>query len=105
LPQMPAVIPTSFEQFLGLIKADRSSLELKPGATGQVTITNGMAGSITLAIVQQIPGIEAKLENPDVPAGGKGVLTVHAGEKPASGSIQLRVKPIGPPLSVKVTIE
>jgi hypothetical protein len=104
-PQVPVVIPTSIEQFLGMIKADKNTLELKPGASGQVTITNGMPGLITLEIVQQIPGMEAKLENANVPAGGKGVLTVHAGEKPAFGAIQLRVKPIGPPLSIKVTID
>jgi hypothetical protein len=105
LPQTPVVIPTSVEQFFGMIKADKNTLDLKPGATGQVTFTNGTPGMITLVIVQQIPGVEAKLDNPTVPAGGKGVLTVQAGDHPVVGAIEVRVKPIGPPFAIKVTIE
>jgi hypothetical protein len=105
VPPNPVVIPGTVEQFLSNIKADRNTLELKPGATGQVTFTNGSPGAITLVILQQIPGMEAKFENATVPGGGKGVLTVHAGDKPTVGSIELRVKPIGPAFSIKVTIE
>ncbi len=104
-PLPPPVIPMSVEQFFSLIKADKTALSLKPGATGQVAITNGMTGMVSLVIVQQVRGVDAKLENPIVPAGGKAVLTVHAGAEAVSGVLRLQVKPIGPQISIQISIE
>jgi hypothetical protein len=104
-PRQPPMIPTNVNQFFSLIKADKTELTLKPGSSDQVTISNGTPGLMYLEIAQQIPGVEAKLESAAIPAAGKTVLTVHAGEQPASGVIGLRVKPIGPRIAIKVTVE
>ncbi len=104
-PPPPPVIPTTVEQFFSLIKADKTALSLKPGAIDQVVISNGTPGLVSLEIVQQVPGVEAKLEGAAVPAGGKAVLTVHAGRQATGGVIGLRVKPIGPQISIRVSVE
>lgn len=101
----PPMIPTSVGQFFNLIHADKTDLSLKPGASDQVTISNGTPGWVTLEIAKQVPGVEAKLQATLVPSGGKAVLTVHAGEQAAPGILIVGVKPIGPQISIKVSIE
>jgi len=101
----PPVIPSSVGGFLSLIKADKTELKLKPGASDQVVITNGTPGLILIDIVKQLPGVEAKLQGPAVPAGVKDVLTVTAGQEPVDGTVELWVKPIGPRISIKVTVQ
>jgi hypothetical protein len=101
----PPPIPATADQFFSLIKADKTVLSLKPGASDQVVISNGTPGLATLEIAQQAPGVEAKLDSAAIPAGGKAVLTVHAGGQAASGAIELRVRPIGPHISIKVSVE
>jgi uncharacterized cupredoxin-like copper-binding protein len=101
----PPVIPASVDQFFAMIKADKNELTLKPGASGEVTISNGTPGMIIVGIARQFAGVEAKLDVSGVPAGGKAVLTVHAGDHAASGVIRLDIKPIGPPIAVRVKIE
>jgi hypothetical protein len=103
--QPPPMIPTTLDQFFSLIKADKTALTLKPGASGQVVISNGAPGLIRLEIAQQLPGVEATLDSATVPAGGKGVLTVHAGQQTMSGVLGLRVKPIGPGISIRISVE
>jgi len=101
----PPPIPASVDQFFALVKADRTELSLKRGGVEKVTITNGTPGVMFLDIAQQVPGIEAKLEGVAVPAGGFTVLRVQAGDQAASGTIALRVKPIGPRIAIKVSVE
>jgi len=81
----PPTIPASVDQFFALIKADKTSLVLKPGASGQVVISNGTPGVTILEIASQVPGMEAKLDTAAVPAGGKAVLTLThmLGSEPA----------------------
>jgi len=103
-PALP-MIPATADQFFALIKADKTALSLKPGASDQVIVSNGTPGIIGLEIEQQVPGVEAKLDAVFYPAGGKAVLTVHAGQQSTSGVIALRVKPIGPRISIKISVE
>jgi hypothetical protein len=103
-PQPPP-IPTTVGQFFNLVKADKTELSLKPGASDKVVISNGTPGVVGLEIVQQIPGVAAKLDAAYYPTGGQAVLTVHAGPQVSSGVIILRVKPIGPRISIKVSVE
>jgi hypothetical protein len=104
-PPGPPVIPTSVEQFFSMIKADKTALSLKPGASDQVVIANGTPGLVSLVIVQQVPGVEAKLDSVDIPSRGKAVLAVTAGTGAVSGVIRLQVKPIGPRISIQVSVE
>ncbi|MGA9066808.1 MAG: hypothetical protein WB332_15620 [Bryobacteraceae bacterium] len=101
----PPMIPATAGQFFSLVKVDKKALSLKPGASDQVIISNGTPGLIGLEIAQQVPGVESKLQGAWVPAGGKVALTVHAGEQAVSGDLIVRVKPIGPRISIKVSIE
>lgn len=101
----PPVIPMSIEQFLALVKADKTALSLKPGASDQVVISNATSGVVTLAILQQVRGVEAKLDNAAIPAAGKAVLTVHAGPEAAPGVLKVAVRPVGRVISIKVSIE
>jgi hypothetical protein len=101
----PPAIPASVDQFFAMIKADKTELTLKPGASGEVTISNGTPGMIIVAVARQFLGAQAKFDISGVPAGGKAVLTVTAGDHPASGVIRLDIKPIGPPIAIKVKIE
>jgi len=104
-PPAPPVIPTSVAQFFSMIKADKTTLSLKPEASDQVTITNDTPGVVSLILAQQVPGVEAKLDIVDIPSRGKAVLAIHAGTEAASGYIRLQVKPIGPQISIKVSVE
>jgi hypothetical protein len=101
----PPPIPASVDQFFALIKADKTELSLKPGGTDRVIISNGTPGLINLEISRQIPGVEAKLDSGTVPGGGKAVLTVQAGQQPTTGLIGLRIRPIGPHIAIKVSVE
>ena len=102
---VPPVIPSSVEGFLSLVKADKNEVTLKPGASDQVVITNGTPGLILIDIVKRLPGVDAKLQGPAVPSGVKDVLTIQAGQQPVNGTIELWVKPIGPRISIKVTVQ
>jgi hypothetical protein len=93
------------EGFLSLVKADKNEVTLKPGASDQVVITNGTPGLILIDIVKRLPGVDAKLQGPAVPSGVKDVLTIQAGQQPVNGTIELWVKPIGPRISIKVTVQ
>lgn len=100
----PPMIPATVDQFFNLIKVDKTALSLKPGASDQVVISNGTPGLVGLEIAQQVPGVEAKLDSATVPAGGKAVLTVRAGQQATGGVIGLRVKPIGPRIAIQVSV-
>ena len=101
----PPPVPASANQFFSLIKADKTALSLKPGTSDQVVISNGTPGLVALEIVQPLQGVEAKLQSSLVPAGGKDILTLHAGEQAVSGVINLRIKPFGPRISIKISVE
>jgi len=99
------VIPMSIEQFLALVKADKTAVSLKPGASDQVVISNATAGVVTLAILQQVRGVEAKMETSAIPAAGKVSITLHASQEAASGILKVGIRPFGRVISIKVSIE
>jgi len=104
-PTPPPVIPMSIEQFLNLVKADKNSVSLKAGGSDQVLISNGTAGVVNVAILQQVRGVDAKLQSAVIPAGGKTALVVHAGEEAGPGVLKVGVRPVGRTIAIKVTIE
>lgn len=85
------VIPATVEAFLHGLKADRDSVSIKPGETAKVTITNSAPGPMGLAIDSTPPGVEAKIDKADVPAGGESVLTIAAGKNAKPGTIAMHV--------------
>jgi len=104
-PSGPPAFPASAEAFFAMVKPDRTDLDLKPGDSGQVVISNGTPGPVGMQIMQQFPGVVATLEKDVLAPGGKDVLTVQAGTKPASGIIRLQVRPVGSSIVIKVTVQ
>jgi len=102
---LPAAIPTTPDFAMNLVKADRQSVTLKPGQSEQVTITNGAAGYMSLAIQGAVPGVEAKLDHNPLKAGEKAVLTLRAGENATSGALGIRVEQTGEQLPIQVSVE
>jgi len=101
----PPVIPTTADQFFNRITLDKTAVSLKPGASDQVTISNGTTGLVAFEITKQVPGVEAKLQSTMVPAAGKDLLTLRAGPGAMTGVLEVRVKPIGPLISIRISIE
>ena len=104
----PAGLPTiatSLQQFYSMVKADKSEIELAPGASTEVTISNASPGPITLAARSIAPGIEVHIDHAEVKASDHAVLTIHAGDGAISGSIEVRVKPTGQVITIKTTVQ
>ncbi len=98
----PAALPDTTAFVLKLVQADRGTVELKPGMSEQVTITNSAPGSMDLTIVGGIPGVEAKLDHTQMKIGDRAVLTLKAGDKPQSGLISIRVEQTGLTIPIQV---
>jgi len=97
-------IPT-LQQFYAMFKADKESVTLPPGSTEKVTISNGSPGSMTVQLLGTLPGIDAKLDQTQVKAGDRAVLTLHAGEGAKSGTLQLRLDPVGKIIPIQVAVK
>lgn len=103
----PAPVPVvaTTEQFYALFKADKDSVTLAPGGTAQVTISNGSPGSMAVKVLGTLAGVEAKLDPVQVKAGDQAVLTLHAGEGAKSGTLKLRIDPIGKIIPIEVSVK
>ena len=101
---LPA-IATSVQQFYSMVKVDKNEVKLAPGASTEVTISNSSPGPVTLAARAATPGIEVHIDQPEVKANDRAVLTIHAGKGAASGSVMVRVQPTGQIITIKTTIE
>jgi hypothetical protein len=100
----PIAIPTSVEQFMTQVKADKQSVTLKPGESAEVAITNSAPGLMKVSIAGAVPGVDAKLERGDIKPGDRVVLTLHAGDKAKSGSLQVVVAPTGQIIPIQITV-
>jgi hypothetical protein len=88
-----------------MVKADKSEVQLAPGASAEVAISNSSPGPITLTARSSAPGVEVRIDQPQVKAGDRAVLTIHAGDKASSGSVYVRVQPTGQLLTIKATVQ
>ena len=102
---LPAAIPSDFRFILKQVRLEKDSVELKPGETVQVMIANGAPGPMRISIVEGMDGIDAKLAQGDMKAGEKVALTLRAGNKPASGVIQIRVEQTDEILPIRVVVK
>jgi hypothetical protein len=100
----PTSIPT-LQQFYGMFKADKDSVDLPAGGIEKVTISNGSPGSMTVQLLGSLTGIEAKFDQTQVKAGERAVLTLHASEKAKSGTLQLRIDPVGKIIAIRVSVK
>ncbi len=101
---MPAVIPTSPDAFMKQVRADKESVSLKPGQTDKVTIANAAPGLMTISLMGQVPGVEAKLDHGDLKIGDKAILTLHAGEDARPGTFSIRVEQTGEIIPIRVDV-
>lgn len=106
-PGLPPSIP-DLEQmeklFSQQVKVDKNSVNLKPGESEQVTITNGSQGTISVELTGEIPGVDMKLDKMDIPAGQKAVVTLRAGSGAKPGVLSLRVEQTSQVFSIQVNI-
>ncbi|MGP8246638.1 MAG: hypothetical protein ACLQVN_19225 [Bryobacteraceae bacterium] len=104
----PATLPTiatSVQQFYSMVKADKNEVKLAPGGSAEVTISNSSPGPVTLAARSTTPGIEVHIDQAQIKASDRAVVTIHAGDGATSGSVEVRVLPIGQVITVKTTVQ
>ena len=103
----PAVpkIPSTPDFLYSLVRADKRGVELKRGESAEVTISNAAPGVMDLALIGKIAGVEATLDNTSLKGNEKAVLTLKAGEKAESGSLQISVMPISQVIQIQVTVK
>jgi hypothetical protein len=103
-PALPTVA-TSLEQFYSMVKADKTDVKLAPGGSAEVAISNSSPGPVVLSVSSPTPGIEARINQPQVKAGDRTMLTIHANNGALSGSIRVQVQPTGQLITIKVEVE
>jgi hypothetical protein len=103
-PLAPGSVPISADFLFKQIQLDKDSVSLKAGESAEVTISNAAPGPMTVLLPKALPGVEAKLANSIIPAGGKTVLTLHAGKDAKSGVLNVQVELSGQLLPVQITI-
>lgn len=104
-PAASVSIPT-LEQFYASFKADRDSVTLTPGGDAeQILISNGSPGSMSVYITAELPGIDAKFEHTTVQSGDKAVLRLRAAPGAKSGTLQVRVDPLGKLIPIQISIK
>jgi len=98
-------IPTTPDFALNKVKVDKSSLSLKAGESGEVTLTNTAQGPMGISLLGQIPGIDVKLDRVNLNAGEKAVLTVQTHPGAHSGTLSIQVEQTNEVIPIQVNIE
>ncbi|MGC9972840.1 MAG: hypothetical protein ABSE56_19840 [Bryobacteraceae bacterium] len=111
-PPTPFVMPKgpTPEELLKLVKADKNEVRLSSSepSSDTVTISNGMAGWITLRLeTPPIPGLEVKLDRKQVQKDEQARMTIHYEPKdnppPKPARINVVVEPTGLLIPIRVT--
>jgi hypothetical protein len=97
-------VPT-VDQFYAAFKADKDAVTLQADGSDQVEITNASPGSMTVQLLDGIPGIDAKFDQTTVKSGDKAVLKLHAGSGAKSGTLQVRIEPVGKVIPIQVSVK
>jgi len=101
---LPAAISDNTDFVLKLVKADKEQVELKPGMSEKVIITNSAPGNMDLTIEGELPGVEAKLDHTQLKIGDQAVLTLKGGDVPQAGLLTIRVQQTGLVIPIQVVI-
>jgi hypothetical protein len=102
---IPKDLPQTSTFALGKLEADKQIVQLAPGASEQVTLTNGSAGVLVLELGYPLTGIEAKLDRSRLGQGQKAVLTLQAGKEPKPGTYSLRIMPTQEVIGILVQVK
>jgi hypothetical protein len=103
-PPSLANIPTNGDFLMKQVKMDPQSVQLKPGETAQVTITNGAPGPVDLVVYGKLAGVDTKFDRPKLKSGEKATLTFTAAKGAKSGALNVVVEQTTQTLPVQITI-
>jgi hypothetical protein len=104
-PPSAANIPTTPDFAMNKIKADKTSIALKPGESADVSFSNSATGFMSVSVYTRTPGIEVKPERADVKPGGKATFTLKAVGGAASSVVSLRVDQTGELIPIQIKID
>ena len=99
------MIPASFNELFSQVKADKSAVSLKPGASDQVVISNGMVGPINVTVDGKIDGIQAAFDHSEIKPGEKGTMTIKAADGAKPGELTVRIQQTGQKIPIQVVVK
>jgi len=102
IPEIPTTVPDFIYK---LVKADKESVTLRAGESGQVTITNSAPGVMNISLTGSVPSVEVKLDRTVLKAGENAVLTVRAGDHAQSGVLSIQVAQTNQVIPIQVIIK
>ena len=100
---LPA-LPTTADFALKKVVADKRSLAIKPGESGEVTFANSAPGMMTVAVHGQPSGVTVTPASANVPAGGKVTFKIELGPEAQPTNLTFTVQPTGETIEVKITV-
>ena len=101
----PSEMPATPDFALNKVKADKQSVTLKPGASGEVTFSNSAQGVMTVTVHGQPPGVTVTPARADVAAGGKATFKIDLGSDAQSTILSFMVQPTGELISLKIAVQ
>lgn len=104
-PGAPTTIPTDPGFAMGKVKTDKGTINLKAGASGEVTLTNTASGMMSISLVGRIPGVDPKLDRVNLNAGEKAVLRLQSHAGAQSGTLSIQVEQTNEVIPIQVNIE
>jgi len=89
---------------LGLVKLDKSTVAIRKGTSETITIRNTAPGAMDVSIMGTVPGVEAKIDHPNMKIGESATLTLQAGQDAKPGQINVKVEQTGVLIPLQITI-
>jgi hypothetical protein len=107
---MPAGLPSAeqiqkmLEQVNSLVKVDKDAVDLKPGETANVTISNASSGLMSVVVKSAVEGIDSKPDRVELKAQSNAVLSLHAAPNAQSGTLKLQVEQTNQVIPIQVKV-
>ncbi len=101
IPSIESLTKAVMEQ----VKVDKAVLTMKAGDKAEVNISNSAPGPMKVLLPGNLNGMEARLENPVIAAGGKTVLHLVCGKTAISHTFSLEVAETGQPLPIQILVQ
>lgn len=102
---MPATLPTTPDFALGKVKADKKVVDLKPGESAEVALTNTANGPMSISLVGKIPGVDVKLDRVNLSTGEKAVVTLQTHDGAKSGTLSIQVDQTNEVIPIQIIIQ
>jgi hypothetical protein len=101
MPKPEDVLKTISQQ----VKADKPAVNLKPGGSDQVIVTNQAPGVMSISLVGSVPGVNVTPDHMDIKTGEQAVLTFRAGNDAKPGKLNIRVEQTNHLIPIQVTVQ